>query len=169
MIILGLDPGIARTGFGVLDTAKSQPFICCGCLTTPPHQPTADRLLTLGQNLNTIINKYKPNKAVIEKIFFGANSKTAILTAQARGVLLYILRQHNIITQSLTPLQIKSQLTGYGQADKSQIQEMVMRRLNLTTIPKPDDAADALAAALCVIRDKQSLQKTTTHASLTHP
>jgi crossover junction endodeoxyribonuclease RuvC len=169
MIILGLDPGIARTGFGVLDTTKSQPYICCGCLTTPAHQPTADRLLTLGQNLNTVINKYKPKKAAIEKIFFGTNSKTAILTAQARGVLLYILRQHSIITQSLTPLQIKSQLTGYGQADKNQMQEMVMRRLSLSTIPQPDDAADALAAALCLINSQQSLQKTTTRASLTHP
>jgi crossover junction endodeoxyribonuclease RuvC len=168
MIILGLDPGIARTGFGVLDTTKPQSYICCGCLTTPAHQPTADRLLTLGQNLNTLINKYKPNKAVIEKIFFGNNSKTAILTAQARGVMLYILREHNIITESLTPLQIKSQLTGYGQADKKQMQQMIMRRLNLNSIPQPDDAADALAAALCSINPKQTLQKSTTHASLTH-
>lgn len=156
MIILGLDPGIARTGFGILDTAKPQSFICCGCLTTPSHQPTADRLLTLGQNLNALLDKYKPSKAVVEKIFFGANSKTAILTAQARGVLLYILRQHHVSTQSLTPLQIKSQLTGYGQADKNQVQTMVMRLLNLTTVPSPDDAADALAAALCLANRREN-------------
>ena len=168
MIILGLDPGIARTGFGVLNTAKSQSFVCCGCLTTSSRQPTADRLLALGQSLNATLDKYKPDKAVIEKIFFGANSKTAIVTAQARGVLLYILRQRKITTLSLTPLQIKSQLTGYGQADKSQVQAMVMRLLNLNTIPRPDDAADALAAALCLASTKQGLQKTATHASLTH-
>lgn len=173
MIILGLDPGIARTGFGVLNTAKPQSFVCCGCLTTSSHQPTADRLLTLGQNLNTILDKYKPAKAVVEKIFFGANSKTAILTAQAGGVLLYILRQHHITTLSLTPLQIKSQLTGYGQADKNQVQTMIMRLLNLNTIPRPDDAADALAAALCLantklVNSKQNLPKAATHASLTH-
>ncbi len=169
MIILGLDPGIARTGFGVINTTKPYPFICCGCLTTPSHQRTADRLLTLGQNLNDLINKHKPDKAIVEKIFFGANSKTAILTAQARGVLLYILRQHHITTQSLTPLQIKSQLTGYGRADKKQMQTMVMRQLNLNTVPSPDDAADALAAALCLINTKQGLPKTVTRASLTHP
>jgi len=169
MIILGLDPGIARTGFGVLNTAKAQSFISCGCLTTPPHQPTADRLLTLGQNLNALLDKFKPDQAVIEKIFFGANSKTAILTAQARGVLLYILRQRHISTRSLTPLQIKSQLTGYGQADKQQVQTMVMHLLDLNTVPTPDDAADALAAALCLANSKPDLQKTAARVSLTRP
>ena len=150
MIILGLDPGIARTGFGVI-AHKHQPlFLQCGCLTTKPGIDTPDRLRTIGEDLITVIEKFNPDRAVVETVFFGNNAKTAMLTAETRGVLLYILRSRHISVHSLTPLQIKSRLTGYGAADKHQIQHLVTKRLNLSSPPQPDDAADALAAALCL-------------------
>ena len=160
MVILGLDPGIARTGFGVINTALPHSFVRCGCLTTPAHTPTPDRLLTIGEDLTTLITTYRPAVAVVETIFFGANSKTAMLTAQTRGVLLYLLRLHHIPVQSLTPLQIKSRLTGYGAADKQQVQALVTRRLHLTQAPQPDDAADALAAAMAVAEEGSPLTQT---------
>lgn len=110
-----------------------------------------DRLSLLGTDLQKLIAEVKPDVAVVEQIFFGANSKTAMLTAQARGVLLYVLRQHHVSVESLTPLQIKSRLTGYGSANKQQVQAMVTKQLNLSDIPQPDDAADALAAALSFV------------------
>jgi len=148
MVILGLDPGLARTGFGAIDTEREEQYLRCGCLTTPPSLGTAERLQIIGHDLATLAAEIKPELAVVETVFFGNNSKTAMLTAETRGVLLYILREHNIPVHSLTPLQIKSRLTGYGQADKHQVQHVVVRRLNLSAPPQPDDAADALAAAL---------------------
>lgn len=149
MIILGLDPGIARTGFGVINTEQANWFVTCGCLTTPSTDTLADRLRDLGQDLEKIIKKYRPTQAVVEDIFFGANRKTAMSTAQARGTFLYILRSHRIPVTSLTPPQIKSRLVGAGHATKHQVQMIVTKRLNLTALPQPDDAADALAVALC--------------------
>lgn len=151
MIVLGLDPGIARTGFGILNTVQSQSYVSCGCITTLPQENSAARLLQIGQGVTSLIIKYKPDMAVIEDIFFNTNTTTAILTAQVRGVLLYVLQKHNVHSTSLTPLQIKSQLTGYGRADKKQVQSVIQQRLNLDSAPQPDDAADALAAALCVV------------------
>jgi crossover junction endodeoxyribonuclease RuvC len=148
MILLGLDPGLARTGFGVLDTLQARPYAGSGCLTTPPL-PVADRLHLLGQDLAELIGRTKPDQAVVEAVFFATNKKTAMLTAQARGVLLYVLREHHVPVVSLTPLQIKSRLCGFGGADKRQVQAIVTKRLSLTAPPK-DDAADALAAALCL-------------------
>ena len=151
MIILGLDPGIARTGYGVVDTSKQATFIRCGCITTLPAYPIEERLAIIATDVSSIIDETHPDIAVVEEIFFGANKKTAMATAHVRGVLLYILASQNISIQSLTPLQIKSRLTGYGAASKEQIQRAVVGQLHLTAIPKPDDAADALAAALCAI------------------
>jgi crossover junction endodeoxyribonuclease RuvC len=150
MIILGLDPGIARTGFGLINTSRPELFVRCGCITTPENTPVEDRIVMLGNDVEELIATHKPDMAVIEQVFFGKNSKTALLTAQARGVLLYTVRRHNITITSLTPLQIKSRLTGYGAASKEQIQACVTARLRLSAIPQPDDAADALAAALSV-------------------
>lgn len=157
MIVLGLDPGIARTGFGLIDVGKDIKFVRCGCLTTPPSLSNATRLQTLGQDLTTLIEQFRPERAVVESIYFGANAKTAILTAEARGVLMYILRQFHIEPYELTPLQIKSRLTGYGAAEKKQIQHVVTRQLNLDNVPQPDDAADALAAALCIAEEPLAL------------
>jgi crossover junction endodeoxyribonuclease RuvC len=153
MKILGLDPGIARTGFGLIDTAQERLYVTCGCLTTASMESAADRLVTLGTDLTTLVDRYRPDMAVVETVFFGSNSKTAMLTAETRGVLLYVLRKKRIVVQSLTPLQIKSRLTGYGSADKHQVQTVVMARLKLTGLPRPDDAADALAAALSLGED----------------
>ncbi|HBE90173.1 MAG: crossover junction endodeoxyribonuclease RuvC [Candidatus Andersenbacteria bacterium RIFCSPHIGHO2_12_FULL_46_9] len=157
MIILGLDPGLARTGYGLLNTKQSQIFVSCGCLTTKPILSTADRLLQLGQDLSVLIKQYRPDVAVIEQIFFNTNTSTAMLTAQARGVFSYLLRFHHVPVYSLTPLQIKSQITGFGHADKKQVQQAIQGRLHLNNLPQPDDAADALAAALCLVDNKYQL------------
>jgi crossover junction endodeoxyribonuclease RuvC len=150
MKILGLDPGLARTGFALIDTEQTKRLVRCGCLTTPSSNSTADRLATIGSDVTKIIVEHGPDQAVVETVFFGANSKTAMLTAETRGVLLYVLRSHHVNVHNLTPLQIKSRLTGYGAADKHQVQQVVSKRLNLITAPEPDDVADAIAAALCL-------------------
>ena len=150
MIILGLDPGIARTGFGVVDTSTPDLFIRCGCITTPQTAATADRLRTIGRDVAALVTAHQPDRAVVETVLFGNNAKTAMLTAETRGVITFVLREQRVPLHSLTPLQIKSRLTGYGAADKHQVQQVVTKRLGLTHVPEPDDAADALAAALCI-------------------
>ena len=164
MIVLGIDPGLARTGFGIIDTNQEQ-LVRCGCLTTEPSQSTADRLLTIGQDLDTLIKATNPNVAVVESILFGKNAKTAMITAETRGTIIYVLRQHHIAVQSLTPLQIKSRLTGYGAADKHQVQEVVARRLHLKEAPQPDDASDAVAAALCLIDEPLNISSYSPYSS----
>ncbi len=151
MIILGLDPGIARTGYGVVDTSQTHQFVRCGCITTPKTDSLETRLASVALDLTQIIRENRPDMAVVEEIFFGANAKTAITTAHVRGVIVYILAIHSIPIQALTPLQIKSRLTGYGAASKEQMQHAIKQQLRLTNIPRPDDAADALAAALSAI------------------
>lgn len=149
MIILGLDPGLARTGFGIIDMGREARYIRGGILTTPKNFNLEDRLSMLGNDLTLLLTETSPDQAVVEQVFFGANAKTAFVTAQARGVLLYVLRQSHVPIEHITPLQIKSRLSGYGAADKQQIQRLVQQRLGLDSLPQPDDAADALAAALC--------------------
>lgn len=151
MVILGLDPGLARTGYGLINLTKPQSpeYLACGCLTTPQYLTTEDRLVMLGEDLEKLVGRHRPDLAVIEQVFFGKNVKTAVMTAEARGVLLYVLRGKEIPVEHVTPLQIKSRLTGYGAADKQQVQHLIMQRLHLAKAPAPDDAADALAAALC--------------------
>lgn len=158
MTILGLDPGLARTGFGVIQVTREPRYVRCGCLETPPSLSLADRLHILGDDLSQLIQAARPDLAVVEQVFFGKNVKTAFLTAQARGVLIYVLRKHHIPVETLTPLQIKSRLTGYGSANKSQIQAMVSKRLNLSALPQPDDAADALAAALAYNQSESQIK-----------
>lgn len=150
MRILGLDPGLARTGFGILDTGNPQSFVRCGCITTPPNRTVSDRLAILGNDLNQLITATNPDIAAVEEIYFGTNTKTAIMTAQAWGVTLFILRQHNIQVKTVTPLQVKSRLCGFGRATKQQVQAVVTARLKLSKPPQPDDAADGLAIALCL-------------------
>ena len=159
MVIIGLDPGLARTGFGILDTNQVHFFVRCGCLTTPAHDSLDSRLAILGQDLAALLLAVSPDQAAIEEIFFGRNAKTAIITAHARGVLLYVLRQHHISITAFTPRQIKSRLTGYGDASKHQVQTLITQRLNLGQIPQPDDAADALAAGLCLADTKPLTKK----------
>lgn len=120
----------------------------CGVITTPPHTPLPDRLLDIYNSLHEIIKQNNPDVASVEKLFFTKNITTGISVAEARGVVLLVARQHNLPIFEYTPNEIKKALTGYGNADKKQVQEMVKLHLKLDKVPKPDDAADALAAAI---------------------
>ena len=147
--ILGIDPGTGRLGFGLIEiTAHKINLIDAGVITTPPHTPESDRLITIFDELSTIIKDVKPDEMAVEKLFFAQNVTTAINVAQARGVILLCGKQAGLELFEYTPLQIKMALTGYGRATKQQIQEMVRILLGLSETPKPDDCADALAVAL---------------------
>ena len=152
MVILGIDPGTAITGFAVIRTGrKPGEFIALdfGVITTKKGLAESQRLATLAADLHDIIQTYRPDRAGIEKLFFATNQKTAMAVAQARGVALLACEQNHIPVREFTPLQVKDTICGYGQADKKQVQFMVKHSFRLKTIPKPDDAADALAIALC--------------------
>ncbi len=150
MIILGFDPGIATLGYGVIQTEKGKKpqMLDYGIVSTPKEENIAVRLAMLEKGVKQIIDKYKPNEIAIEELFFAKNVKTAITVAHARGVVLLTCVKECGRIYEYTPLQIKQALTGYGRADKKQIQAMVKMFLNLKAVPKPDDAADALAVAL---------------------
>lgn len=149
-IIIGIDPGIADTGFGVIiaDQGKLK-HVAHGSIKTPAGQPLNERLLKLNRELSALLQQHRPEIAVVEQLFFCNNAKTAFSVGQARGVILLTLTEAGLPILELTPLQVKQGLTGYGAADKKQIQQMVKVILNLKEIPKPDDAADALAMAVC--------------------
>jgi len=150
MIILGLDPGIAITGYGIIRKERNElTQLDFGCITTSPSQETPKRLQLLQEGLGAIIQKYKPEIGAVEKLFFTTNAKTAISVAQARGVILETLASAGLEIYEYTPLQVKQAVTTYGKADKAQVQKMVKALLRLKEIPKPDDAADALAIAIC--------------------
>lgn len=150
MIILGIDPGTATTGFGLVKKEGSKLYpIDYGCIETKSKVAMPDRLNEIYKQTEKIINKYKPDTLACEELFFFKNLKTAITVAQARGVLIVSGRKNQIPVFEYTPLQVKQALTGYGRAEKKQIQKMVKLMLNLEEIPKPDDAADALAVAIC--------------------
>ena len=148
--ILGIDPGTGICGFGVVSfTTHRQPrMVTAGVISTPAHTPLADRLLDIFDSLNQIIDETQPDEVSIEKLYFNQNITTGISVAEARGVVLLVARQHNLPTYEYTPLQIKQTLTGYGRANKKQMQESVRQYLKMRDIVKPDDAADALAAAI---------------------
>lgn len=161
MIILGIDPGLATTGFGVVEQiAGNLKHVAHGCLFTPKNMPFAGRLALLQQDLEQLIKKYSPQQAGVEELFFYKNVKTALAVGHARGVIMLTLFQLHIPTYELTPLQVKQATTGYGQADKQQIQKMVQAQLHLPEIPRPDDAADALAIALTTATFKPELART---------
>lgn len=153
MIILGIDPGTATTGFGVIEKSKNKSqklkVIDYGCIKTSANSSTAERLDKLYKELNSLINKYKPDIAAVEDIFFFKNLKTAIKVSQARGVILLAIAKKKIKLAEFTPLQVKQAVACYGRAEKLQVQKMVKTLLGLKEIPKPDDAADALAVAIC--------------------
>ena len=150
MIILGIDPGIAIVGYGVIRAEKGSFFaVDYGVITTPQGEETPARLAMIADGLNKIIDTHKPDAVAVEEIFFSTNQKTVIRVAEARGVILYTATMKCGSLYEYTPLQVKQAITGYGRADKHQIQQMVKVLLNLKQIPKPDDAADALAIALC--------------------
>lgn len=150
MIILGIDPGYAIVGVGVVEYVGNKfRTLEYNAITTPAGMPTVERLQRIYQEMNMYIDKYNPDAMAIEELFFNSNQKTAINVAQARGVLLVAAANRNIPINEYTPLQVKQAVTGYGRADKAQIQQMVKMMLGLNAIPKPDDAADALAIAIC--------------------
>ncbi|MBQ3425561.1 MAG: crossover junction endodeoxyribonuclease RuvC [Clostridia bacterium] len=150
MIIIGVDPGYAIVGIGVIEYSgnKFRPLEY-GAITTPAKMPTVERLKKIYDETTLLIDKYSPDAVAIEELFFNSNQKTAINVAQARGVILVAVTNKNVPIFEYTPLQVKQSVTGYGRADKNQIQQMVKMLLNLNVIPKPDDAADGLALAIC--------------------
>lgn len=148
MRILGIDPGTGILGFGVIETGRQPKLVEAGVIRTKVHQPEPERLLAIYEGLQEIIKSTKPQLVSVERLFFSRNVTTAMSVSQARGVVLLVAQQHGLPIAEYTPPQIKMALTGYGKADKKQIQEMVRLLLNLKEVPKPDDCADALAAAL---------------------
>lgn len=151
MIILGIDPGTATTGYGVIKKGPKDQIECIGygVVETSPTLAPEKRLLIIHKEINKLIGKYHPNVMAIEKVFFFKNLKTVMPVSQAKGVIMLTAEKKKLPIYEFTPLQVKTATTGYGRATKKQIQEMVKRLLELEKIPKPDDAADALAVALC--------------------
>ena len=149
MKILGIDPGTGILGFGVVEVAKNKSkLVDAGVIRTPVHQPLAERLVTIHDELAELMDLHELQAMSVEKLFFARNVTTAISVSHARGVVLLLGQQRGIPIFEYTPMQIKQAITGYGKADKKQIQEMVRVLLGLSEVPKPDDCADALAAAL---------------------
>ena len=148
--IIGIDPGIADTGYGVIREENGKLFVLeYGSIKTPAKTELPERLSALRKKLSVLLEKYNPDLAVVEQLFFCTNVKTALTVGQARRVIIVSLAEQKIKIIELTPLQVKQGLTGYGKADKKQMQQMVKAVLGLKEIPKPDDAADALAMAVC--------------------
>jgi len=158
--ILGLDPGLADLGWGVIENDKGTcKMLGYGSIQTPAKQDFIYRLLAIKQELTKLIKTYRPTIAGVEELFFAKNTKTALLVAQARGVALSALADNDLKIFEATPLEIKMSLTGYGRASKDQIGKMVMMILQLKTMPKPDDAADALAVAITAAHSIKMLDK----------
>jgi len=150
MIVLGLDPGTATTGYGFVreDADGGLVAVDYGVITTPAKTPMTERLLTIHTKLSALIKKHQPDEIAIEQLFFGRNTTTAITVAQARGVMLLAIAQDGKTAAEYKPKEIKASISGYGSADKIQMQVMIMQLLNLDEPPRPDDAADALAVAI---------------------
>jgi len=151
MIILGIDPGTATTGYGAIETTKRKGEHVLkdfGVITTKSNLSDSERLLVLGKDLENLIKTLKPSAIGVEKLFFTTNQKTAMTVSQARGVVLYLCEKSKIPVFEFTPLQVKSFICGYGKAEKKQVQYMVQQIFKLKSPPKPDDAADAVAVAL---------------------
>ncbi|MBQ1935569.1 MAG: crossover junction endodeoxyribonuclease RuvC [Clostridia bacterium] len=160
MRVMGIDPGLATVGFGIVDSAGTFNFrpVEFGAVLTPAGEKTEDRLLEIYANIDELVNTFKPDAVSIEKLFFNTNEKTAINVAQARGVILLAVRKNNIPIFEYTPMQVKQAVTGYGRAEKAQIQTMMRMLLGLPAVPKPDDVADALAIAICHAHSHKNIQ-----------
>ena len=150
MIILGIDPGYAIIGWGVIRYERGRYIpLDFGAVTTPAGMPFNRRLEVIYDELTALLTKYAPDAVAVEKLYFQNNQKTAIDVAQARGVTMLAIHKCGVPVYEYTPLQVKSAVTGFGQAQKPQVMEMTRRLLRLTAVPKPDDTADALAIAIC--------------------
>ena len=158
MRILGIDPGYGITGFGLIDAERGQSkLLSCGAITTPAGMDFSARLEIIYEDMRSLLEQTKPDAVAIEELFFGQNVTTGIGVAQARGVVLLAIRQAGLEVAAYKPMQVKQALVGYGNATKHQMQDMTMRLLHLQAMPKPDDAADAIAIALCHARSSTSL------------
>jgi len=152
MRVLGIDPGTAITGYAVVEeTAGSLQMITLGVITTPAKTPLPSRLQTIHNELKEIVAEYEPEAAAVEELFFSRNARTAMSVGHARGVILLALADSDLPIAEYTPMQIKQAVTGYGNANKHQVQEMVRMLLALSETPRPDDAADAAAVAICYL------------------
>jgi crossover junction endodeoxyribonuclease RuvC len=151
MLVIGIDPGTATTGYGLVREGDdgSLQVLDYGVILTPPDLPMPERLLELYQKLTDLLLLHRPESSAVEKLFFQRNVRTALSVGQARGVVLLALAEAGLPIGEYTPLEVKQAVTGYGGADKNQVQQMVRSLLNLADIPRPDDAADALAVAIC--------------------
>lgn len=158
MRILGIDPGVAIVGFGIIESDKNTlSLVRCGVITTPAHTQLSYRLNSIYMDLCELISVFKPDAIAVEELFFNTNLTTGISVAQARGVILLACYQSGVPVFEYTPLQVKQAVVGYGRAEKAQVMDMVKRILRLQDVPKPDDAADAVAIALCHARSTTSL------------
>ncbi len=158
MVILGIDPGYAIVGFGVVQKeGAAVRLITCGAINTPAGLPLSKRLLQISADMSTLIRQFSPDAMAIEKLYFGNNVTTGIGVAQARGVILTEAEREGVPIFEYDPSQVKSAVTGYGKAEKHQVMDMTKRLLDLSAVPKPDDAADAVAIALCHARSSTSL------------
>ena len=158
MRILGIDPGVATVGFGVIEAqAGRQQMIQYGAITTPAGQPLAARLVQIAQDMETLITQFQPDEMSIEELFFSKNITTGIAVAHGRGVVLCTAERLGVPIFESTPMQVTQAVVGYGLAEKRQVMDMTKRLLKLKAVPKPDDAADALAIAICHARSATSL------------
>lgn len=158
MRILGIDPGYGITGFGLIEAERGQfRLLHCGAITTPAGMEFSARLEIIYEDMKQLLQMAQPDAVAIEELFFGQNVTTGIGVAQARGVVLLAIRQAGLPIQSYKPAQVKQAVVGFGNAGKHQVQDMTRRLLHLTEMPKPDDAADAIAIALCHARSTTSL------------
>ncbi|HNS71162.1 MAG TPA: crossover junction endodeoxyribonuclease RuvC [bacterium] len=161
MIVIGIDPGTARMGYGILEYSKKSPhkikLIKSGVFITKPDQDQQNRLLQLYRNINELIDSHKPDSIVIEKLFFNTNAKTAMIVGQARGIVMLSAADNNLKMFEYTALQAKLVLTGYGRSDKKEMQEAVRKTLSLKEVIKSDDANDAVAMALCYLKKEYDI------------
>ena len=158
MRILGIDPGYGITGFGLIEADRGRSrLLQCGAITTPAGMDFSARLEIIYEDMRKLLEMAKPDAVAIEELFFGQNVTTGIGVAQSRGVILLAIRQAGLEVTSYKPMQVKQAVVGYGNATKHQVQDMTKRLLNLSAMPKPDDAADAIAIALCHARSSTSL------------
>ena len=161
MIILGVDPGIATIGFGVIEARRGQNILKqYGVITTPAGLPLANRLLQISEDMDALIRQFQPDEMAVEELFFTKNITTGIAVAHGRGVILLSAQKLGLPIFEYTPMQVKQAVAGYGGADKRQVMLMTQRLLNMKEIPRPDDAADALAIAICHGRSATSLLNT---------
>ena len=157
MLVLGIDPGTATMGYGLVDNQDEQTkAVCFGTFTTLPNTPLPQRLQQLYQELEALIEAYRPMEVAIEDLFVGTKVRTALAVGQARGVALLAAANHHLPVSEYAPSRVKQTVAGYGRGSKQQVQEMVRLQLGLPQIPQPDDAADALAVALCHIFESRS-------------